>query len=138
MTYTLNIEVNPTYMHATITGTNSRDVVSQYLYELLQECVKRNCFRVLIEENLQGPRLDAMEVFAVVSEGSMKALGKFEALAYVDEKMGEMAEFAETIAINRGMPISVFDNVDDAKDWLSRQKPGASGQDIFYDRGKFD
>jgi len=136
MTYKITIEQNPTYLHATVTGSNSRDTVTQYLSEIQQECSKRNCFRVLIEENLEGPRLDAMEIFALVSEGSMKALGKFEAMAYVDQKMGEMANFAETIAVNRGMPISVFDNVDDAKEWLSQHKPDASGQKIFFDREK--
>jgi hypothetical protein len=75
-----------------------------------------------------------MEVFSLVSEGSMKALGQFEAIAYVDQKMGDMAEFAETIAVNRGMPISVFNNTDDAQKWLTQQKPGASEQKIFFDR----
>ena len=138
MTYKIIIEQNPTYMHATITGANSRDTVSQYLHELQQECSKRDCFRVLIEECLEGPRLDAMEVFALVSEGSMNALGKFEAIAYVDQKMGEMAEFAETIAVNRGIPVSVFENVDDAKGWLSQQKPGTAEQKVFYARKKFN
>jgi len=138
MTYNISFEENPTYLHATITGTNSRETVAQYLQDIQQECGKQNCFRVLIEEHLDGPRLDAMEVFSLVSEGSMKALGKFEAIAYVDEMMGEMAEFAETIAVNRGMPMSVFSNVDDAKAWLVQQKPGASGKEIFLGRRKVD
>ena len=34
----------------------------------------------------------------------MDAMGIFEAMAYVDPQMGQMAEFAETVAVNRGMP----------------------------------
>ncbi len=124
----------PDYIAATITGTNSRTAVAQYLQEVLAESVRQDCFRVLIDERLEGPRLDVMEVFAVVSEGSMKALGRFEAMAYVDEQMGDMASFAETVAINRGMPIAVFDNLEDARAWLSRQKPGADEQNIFRER----
>ena len=103
----------------------------QYMNEILQECIKQDCFRLLIEELLTGPRLDTMEVFAVVSEGSMKALGRFEAIAFVDEKMGDMIDFAETVAVNRGMPIAMFDNIEQAKEWLSRQEFGSLGEKIF-------
>ena len=138
MNYKITFEDEPTYFHAKVTGSNSQNTVLRYMNDIYEECIKRDCFRVLIEEQLDGPRLDGMEIFSLVSEGSMKALGRFEAIAYVDENMGDMAEFAETISVNRGMPISVFDNVDDAKNWLTRQKPGASGQDIFLDRAPPD
>ena len=28
-----------------------------------QECEKHDCFRILIDENLDGPRFDEMEIF---------------------------------------------------------------------------
>ncbi len=133
MSFEITFKDAPDYIHATVTGTNSRDAVAEYLIAIRAETEKRDCFRVLIEELLEGPRLGAMEVFSLASEGSMKALGKFEAIAYVDPKMGKMAEFAETIAVNRGMPVSVFNDVDAAREWLVQQKPGASEQKIFLD-----
>jgi len=138
MNYKITFEDESTYIHAKVTGSNSHDVVLRYMSDVLEECDKRNCYHVLIEEQLEGPRLDGMEIFSLVSEGSMKALGKFEAVAFVDKNMGDMAEFAETIAVNRGMPLSTFNNVDNAKNWLARQKPGASGKDIFLDRAPPD
>jgi hypothetical protein len=39
----------------------------------------------------------------------------FEALAYVDPLMGDRADFAEAVAINRGMPIAMFSAVEDAQ-----------------------
>jgi hypothetical protein len=134
MSYKVTFKEFPDYIDATITGTNSRDVVSQYMDEIRAECSRKDCFRVLINEQLEGPRLDAMEVFSLVSDGSMKALGQFDAIAYVDEQMGDMAEFAETVAVNRGMPIAMFASVDDAKAWLSRHNSGSGGQDIFRAR----
>ena len=130
----VEFEKHSNYVHATVTGTNSREAVIEYMDEVLDKCKSMDCFRVLIEERLEGPRLETMDVFTLVSEGSVKALGRFEAIAFVDEKMGEMAEFAETVAVNRGMPFAAFDNIPDAKNWLSHQQPGPDEQYIFWDR----
>jgi hypothetical protein len=133
MTYEINFTQKPGYIHATISGTNSLDTVRRYLDDIKQKCTASKCFRVLVEERLEGPRLDAIEVFSLVSQGSIESLGKFEAIAYVDEKMGEMGEFAETIAVNRGMPLAVFNNTADATEWLLKQKSSDSGKGIFLD-----
>jgi hypothetical protein len=74
MTYELTIDQKPTYLHAIVTGRNSRENVARYLEEILQVCIARRCFRVLIEERLEGPRLGTLDVFKIVSEGSSRAL----------------------------------------------------------------
>lgn len=99
--------------------------------EILRECERCDCFRVLIEERLEGPRHDAMEIFTIASEGSMRALGFFDAVAYVDVHAGELVDFIETIAVNRGMPIAVFSSLEDAKQWLRHHKTHSNAQEIF-------
>lgn len=131
LTYELRFERRPDYLHATVTGDNNREVVAAYMEDIVAECKKRDCFRVLIEERLQGPRLQAMEVFSLASEGSMKVLGVFDAIAYVDEEMGELGDFVETVAVNRGLPIGIFGTVGEARDWLAKHKPGADDANIF-------
>lgn len=133
MPYEVSFENYADYIHATVTGTNSRDAVIEYMADIRNECTNCDCFRVLIEEKLEGPRLQAMDIFSIASEGSMKALGLFEAIAYVDEKMGEMRSFAETVAVNRGMPIATFSTLAEAKNWLVNQEPGVDEQKIFWD-----
>ena len=83
MTYKITFDENPTYVHATVTGINGRETVERYMADILNECVRRDCYRILVDERLEGPRLDGMEVFSIVSEGSASALGKL-AIAYVD------------------------------------------------------
>lgn len=134
MDYRVSFERHPTFIHATVTGTNSREAVIGYLGEILEECRRQKCFRVLIEERLEGPRLSTMEVFTIASEGAMRALGVFEAIAYVDERMGEMADFAETVAVNRGMPVRAFPSVAEAETWLAGLDADRSGMEIFVDR----
>ena len=119
MTYKLTIDQKPTYLHAIVTGRNSRENVVRYLEETLRECTARSCFRILIEERLDGPRLGALDVFQIVSEGSSKADGILKAIAYVDvNAVNNMMQFAETVAVNRGVPVVVFSTVADAEKWL--------------------
>ena len=134
MAYDIKFEQKADYIHATVTGENSRDSVAGYAQDIQDECQRRDCFRVLVEERLDGPRLEAMEIFAIISDGSQKSLGFFEAVALVDEKMGDMGDFAETLAVNRGMPLAVFDSVKSAREWLERQTSGSDEQDIFWNR----
>lgn len=131
MSYNVKFEQHGSYVLAAVTGTNSPEAVAGYLGDILEECQRRDCFRVLIDEQLEGPRLDIDQVYAVASEGAMKALGVFHAIAFVDEQMGEMAQFAETVAVNRGMPVRAFPTVAHAKEWLAGLVEGPEEQEIF-------
>ena len=102
-----------------VTGVNSRETVASYLEEVLRVCTARGCARLLIEERLDGPRLGTLDVFQLAAEGSARALGSFEAVAYVDVNAeGDLMKFAETVAINRAMPLRVFSSVPEAEGWL--------------------
>lgn len=132
MNYQISFERRADYIYAMVTGTNSRENVLAYMDDVLSECQKSDCFKVLVDERLDGPRLGEMEIFDLASEGSMKALGQFESLAYVDQQMGDMMEFAETVAINRGMPVAMFNNVGDAERWLRARRSGSEEQYVFW------
>ena len=121
MTYQLKVEQKPGYLHAVVTGSNSAENVRAYLDELRRECIARGCFRVLIEERLEGPRLRTLDVFEVIFKGGRQALGFYTAIAYVDVNAeGDLMKFAQTAAVNRGLPVSLFTTVADAELWLSR------------------
>ena len=120
MTYNLSFDKKPNYLHAIVTGQNSRENVKDYMAEIIRECKATNCHRLLIEERLEGSRLDTMTVFQLVSEGSAHAIGLFAAIAYVDVNAdGDMMEFAETVGVNRSIPVNIFSTVPDAEQWLS-------------------
>ena len=46
-------------------------------------------------------------------------------------KLGEMADFAETVAVNRGMPVATFNDLGDAEEWIARQDDDSDSQRIF-------
>jgi len=127
MSYGLTITQGSTYLHAIVTGTNSKENVLRYLEEIQRECTARDCFRVLIEERLEGPRLSTVSVFQVAAGGSSRATGQFKAVAYVDVNAeGELMKFAENVAFNRGLPVRVFRSVSEAEKWLLRRDRGQS------------
>ena len=119
MSYKLIFHQKPGYLHAIVTGKNTTENVAGYLEEIRLECIARNCSRVLAEERLEGPRLGTTDVFRIVSEGSLKADGTYKAFAYVDvNAKGDLMQFAETVAVNRGVPVTVFATVAEAEKWL--------------------
>ena len=123
MDYKLTIKPKPSYLHFIVTGCNSKQAVIQYLEEILRECKIRNCFRILIEERLEGPRLGTVDIFSIVSEGSSEGLGILKTVAYVDvNALGSLMQFAETVAFNRSLPVTVFPTVADAERWLLKAK----------------
>lgn len=124
MSFEMTLTEKPGYLHAIVTGQNTLENVMMYLKELHQECEARSVNRVLIEERLSGRRLETWDVYQIAAEGSQRGAGRFDAVAYVDvNASGELMKFAETVANNRGIPMSLFSNVADAEAWL-RKKAG--------------
>jgi hypothetical protein len=119
MTYVLQIEQKPNHLHAVVTGQNTRSNVLRYLEDLLRECEARNCWYVLVEEHLEGPRLGTMDVFEIASQRGQPLGSNVRGAAYVDvNASGDLMKFAEDVAVNRGYPVRVFSNVEDAEKWL--------------------
>jgi hypothetical protein len=132
MSYQVDFEKRGSFLYASVTGTNTADAVMGYMSEVRDRCAAEDCFRVLIDEKLDGPRFDEMEIFSLISAGSTDAVGFFEALAYVDQQQDfDLVKFAETVAVNRGIPVAVFNSVADAEDWLKGRNDDDNGQDIF-------
>jgi hypothetical protein len=66
-------------------------------------------------------------VFEIASEGSRRALGMFKAIAYVDVNAeGDLMQFAETVAVNRALPVTVFSTVADAEKWFLDEDRGSA------------
>jgi len=131
--YQLKFQEHPAYLHAIVTGDNTRENVMRYLNEVLEACQTRGCRQVLIEERLEGPRLGTLDVFEIASTGSERVHDVFQAIAYVDVFAGPQMPFAETVAVNRGIPVRLFATVAEASAWLTQlatgnDAPESSGQ----------
>ncbi|HTC14915.1 MAG TPA: hypothetical protein VK695_03840 [Steroidobacteraceae bacterium] len=118
--YQLTLRQTPRFLHAVVTGANSRENVAGYFEQLLNECRGRGCRRVLLEERLEGPRLSASEAFTLAAQGALRFSGLVEAMAYVDVYAeGDTMHFAERVAVQRAFPVRVFGSVAAAERWLT-------------------
>lgn len=122
MTYQLTITPGHGYLHAVVTGLNTRENVTAYMHEVISECTRRQCLRVLVEERLEGPPLRTLDVFMLVAAGATRYLRTVKSMAYVDVYAEDDAmRFAENVAVNRAFPIRVFSAVAAAEEWLREE-----------------
>jgi hypothetical protein len=126
MSYTLKVNEQPGYLHFQVIGSNSLATVRGYLGEIHATCVQRQLSAILIEENLGGPGLGIGEIFQVASAGSEATAPVIRTIAYVDTNPDHDfldMQFAETVAVTRGIDIRVFESLAAAETWL-RQRVG--------------
>lgn len=123
MSYVLKIIEEPGYLHFQISGDNSIASVRGYLGEIRAACMRHACEVILIEENLQGPGLGLVEIFEGISAESAATATTTQQIAYVDtnpEHSPSNMQFAETIAVARGVNVRMFSSVADARAWLQQ------------------
>ena len=124
MEYSFTYIERPDYLHIKVTGTNTAPTIQRYLREIHEICVKMNCSRILIEENLAGPSMDIVDIFWQVVKGS-EMVGPIRCIAFVDvnpDHDSSRMKFAETVAVNRGINMRVFATVAEAEKWLVELK----------------
>jgi hypothetical protein len=124
MAYGIQVIREDGYLHVRVTGDNTPEDVAAYLNEIRRVCAELQFSRVLIEENLAGPSFRAGDIYDVVSEASKGAAPTVRRVAFVDTNpqhdFAEM-EFAETVAVNRGVNVRVFRDVPAATAWIRKQ-----------------
>jgi hypothetical protein len=126
-TYSVKFEPQPEYLHCIVTGRNTRDNVLRYLQDILRECLARDSRTVLIEERLEGPRLGTLDVFDIASHQGKPLTAPIRAIAFVDvNRDGKLLKFAEDVAVNRAIPVKMFESVAEAQHWLRARHRAAS------------
>ena len=122
MDYHLTITERGSYLHAAVSGPNTRENALRFLKEAYEACVARGKTSVLLEMALTGPSLDTSSIFAVIAERSGDG-AKLRRIAYVDLSEARddgKARFAETVAVNRGVNVRFFRDVAEAQKWLAK------------------
>ncbi len=125
MAYELSIESKGSYLHATVTGQNGRETILGYFEEIRAVCRSRDCYRVLVEERLEGPRFSLPELFQLAAEVTALSGATFEVLAYVDTnaESDSVQQVAGQVA-QPGSAIGVFVTVAEAEWWLRAKERG--------------
>ena len=120
MSYQLTIEERPTYVYARADGDLTADNALRFLEEAYAACQRSGRAALLLDMQLHGPNLATTSVYEVISQRAADG-SKLRKIAYVPFRADDpsMAYFAETVAINRGVNVRLFDSVVAAERWLS-------------------
>ena len=124
MSYQMTTTERSGYVHFRVTGNNSPENVRAYLAEILATCQRLKCPVAMIEENLSGPSLDIVDMYKIASVGSAAVLPTIRAIAVVDVNPGhphDKMQFAENVAVTRGINVRVFGSVPQAEKWAQNQ-----------------
>lgn len=124
MSYKLDVENKGRYLHVRVTGENAPENVRDYLREIYDACGSAGVPIVLIEENLQGPALDPVDVYRIIMESSARTAPVIRKIAYVDinpEHPQTNIELGETVARDHGVNVMAFSTVPEAVEWLEAE-----------------
>lgn len=121
MSYDIRFDQEDDYVHVRVTGTKNLDTICAIHDDICEASRRLGFSRLLVEERLDGPPLSTFDLYDVVDRASRHGARKYDAIAYVDESRNANLEFAETVAVNRGMAVVAFDSLDAARSWLREQ-----------------
>jgi hypothetical protein len=91
----------------------------RFLEEAYAACVRTGRSLLLLDMQLHGPDLNTTNVYEVISQRVADG-SKLRKIAYVPLQRDDrsMAYFAETVAVNRGVNVHLFETVAAAERWL--------------------
>ncbi len=120
MAYQLKIEERPTHVYARADGDLTAENALKFLEEAYAACVRSGCAALLLDMQLHGPKLATTSVYEVISQRAADG-SKLRKIAYVPSASDDpsMPYFAETVAVNRGVNVRLFESVAAAERWLS-------------------
>jgi len=123
--YSVTIRSEGSYLPATVVGENGREAVLGYFREVREACRLRDCYRLRVEERLEGPRFGVEELQELMLQVATEAGVFYEAFAYVDVNAttDTIARVARQV-VEPGAAVGVFATVAEAERWLRAKEKG--------------
>lgn len=125
MDYELAIDQDPGFVTARLSGVRSPEALLQAAAEVTTSCRERGIFRVLIDVRTMTGKLDTLETFDVAGRGipNQTEARRLVRSAILDRSENiERIRFFETVAVNRGLTVKVFDDEAEAVRWLQEDQ----------------
>ena len=128
MGYSIEMEVREDYLFATACGERTAENVSAIAREVIDECVQRNVAHVLLDLRHLTGRLNIADSLSVVTKGfpEIGVFRRLERVAVLEmSERYERSRFFERVAHSRGYNIRMFDDQQEALDWISSSRQSA-------------
>ena len=124
MAYKLNFLEEDGVLVVEISGERPKDNLTRSAKEAWCEVARvarhKNLKRILVISSATGdyPTMDAYKINSTLDECGVQRGWKI-AFVNLDPNSFQDIKFAETVAVNRGFDVGVFNNQDKARKWLS-------------------
>jgi hypothetical protein len=115
--YEIDTLDNLVFVRSTGYDENLEEVVA-YGQAILEACVSSGCNRLLCDERGLEYRLGTADIYDHANMMAERAPALGRAAIVCDPACGEDAEFWETVAVNRGLMVRMFMDIDEARRWL--------------------
>jgi hypothetical protein len=109
-------------------GTVNLDEFNEIVSQGIQLAKEKECFHILGDyRNVTVVSLSTLEIYDLpkmlsgISASTGIDASRFRRAIVVAPKDAADAEFAETVAVNRGQNAKIFQDIDEAKKWLSEK-----------------
>jgi hypothetical protein len=138
MNMRLRTSTEPGTLHAKMSGPFSLDEAKRIFLEILEAIVQHKMDKVLIDGRaIEGePTTMQRFIYGEFAAAATKTLRERLALpkpprfaCVLQEPVLDPMRFGETVAVNRGMHVKVFDNLEDAFCWLEVEQTRIGGAD---------
>ena len=117
----VKVEARDGYVEATLTGVRTPATLMAAAERVTEACNKLKIFKVLIDVRKMRGRLDTLETFDVaghrIPQRPETRLITKSAIVDLPPNMDRI-RFFETVAVNRGLNVRVFDDEAAAVGWL--------------------
>ncbi len=117
--YELHFEAKPGYLHAIVRGvsTGIKDALERWGL-IAEECKQRGFCKVLIDMDIKG-HISFVELHEFGEKLPRLGFSQIK-VAYLERRMNKhtLNQFAETVAVNRGVDAKVFLDITEAEAWL--------------------
>lgn len=117
--YQISFDHRPNYLYVYVSGEyDSYEISRQYWSEVADECNRTGYKKVLIEEDIKET-VSVAEAFQLASELPLMNF-RGVCVAFCDRyaEHQELNEFGELVATNRGLFARVFNDFNEAENWL--------------------
>ena len=116
-----NLQITPegSYIYCDYTGDFSVDTGMACIDALVDACVQHKCFKALFDCSHMIGEMGIFQRFQVIqyAEKTRDIALKTAILGREDQVLPD--KFAETVAMNRGINLRVFTDLEEAKNWLA-------------------
>ena len=125
MSYDLTFQMKSNHIRVDVSGNQTlpekknQDKALTVMTEVLDQCHVKGINRILAVWNVTGPieTMQAYELGTAPDKFGWRRSFKVAA-ANLDKRSQDSSRFTETVLVNRGYTVKIFDNVHDAEKWL--------------------